>query len=71
MAALAVAKPPLKGLRLGSAQWLTARAACAGTAPEGQGHPAARERERAHHRLKSQQTGRPDHGGHVPLTRAR
>jgi hypothetical protein len=55
MAALAVAKPPLRGLRQGSAQWLRPELRVrvkhpgAGEAPKGQGRAPTRHCKAAHH----------------------
>jgi hypothetical protein len=49
--ALAIAKPPGRGLKQGSAQWLRPELR-ASEAPQGQGHAPTRDREAAHHRLE-------------------
>jgi hypothetical protein len=51
MAALAVAKPPLRGLRQGACSVASARAAGAGKASQGQGRAPTRHCEAAHHGL--------------------
>jgi ATP-dependent DNA ligase len=54
MAALAVAKPPLRGLRQGSAQWLRPELRVRVRHSQGQGDAATRDRAAVHHRLSLQ-----------------